>query len=241
MRAFDGYASQRNAGLQLPFRNEWVLLVDADERIPPELAAEMRQFASQATPAVAAARMRRRDYWWGRWLRHAQISPFFIRLIRRGRVHCEREVNEVMVVDGDIHELRHHFDHFPFSKGLDHWVAKHNLYSSMEAELIGRGQEAMPSWRVALFGRDFNRRRLHQKAIFYRLPARPLVKFLYLMLVRGALLDGAPGVRYAVLQSIYEYLIVLKTRELRDRVATEGGKHVPAPASPPADQRCEAP
>jgi hypothetical protein len=163
---------------------------------------------------VAGGRLRRRDIWWGRWLKHAQISPFFIRLVRVGRARYEREINEVLRVDGDIVDLREPFDHFPFSKGLDHWLAKHNVYSRMEAELIAHGGAVVCSWRTALLGADFNERRVHQKALFYRMPARPLVKFLYMVVWRRALLDGWPGVRYAILQSIYEYMIVLKVREL---------------------------
>jgi hypothetical protein len=71
-----------------------------------------------------------------------------------------------------------------------------------------------PSFVTALTHPHFHQRRLHQKAIFYRLPGRPLLKFFYMVLVRGALLDGRAGLTYAALQSFYEYLIVLKTREL---------------------------
>jgi hypothetical protein len=66
---------------------------------------------------------------------------------------------------------------------------------------------------VALFDKDFNIRRFHQKAFFYRLPARPLVKFLYMFIVRRAFLDGPAGINYTLLQCIYEYLISLKARE----------------------------
>ena len=215
LRVFDGYASQRNAGLQLPFRHPWVLIVDADERIPAPLVTEMQAFVTAAAPATAAARMQRRDIWWGTWLRHAQISPYYVRLVRVGRAHYEREVNEVMVVDGAIHELSNAFDHYPFSKGLDHWIAKHNVYSRMEAEVIAAGKGAEPSWSKAFFGRDFNERRLHQKAIFYRMPGRPFIKFIYMLIARRAFMDGAAGIRYATLQAIYEYMIVLKVKELR--------------------------
>ena len=86
----------------------------------------------------------------------------------------------------------------------------------MEAELIFHQQGLQhPSLRSALRDRDFNIRRLHQKALFYRLPGRPLIKWCYMMFLRGAILDGAAGVTYATLQSIYEYMIVLKTKELR--------------------------
>jgi glycosyltransferase involved in cell wall biosynthesis len=214
LRAFDGYASQRNFGLQLPFKHPWVLIVDADERIPTALVVEMQAFVNTAPPAVAAARMRRRDIWWGTWLRHAQISPFYVRLVRIGQAHYEREINEVLVVDGAIHDLHASFDHYPFSKGLDHWIAKHNVYSGMEAALIASGQGLKPSWRTALFGADFNERRGHQKAIFYRLPGRPFIKFFYMLILRRAFLDGAAGIRYASLQAIYEYMIVLKVKEM---------------------------
>jgi glycosyltransferase involved in cell wall biosynthesis len=214
VRAFDGYASQRNFGLRLAFKHRWVLVLDADERVEPALVGEMTAFVTSASSEVAGARLRRRDIWWGTWLKHAQISPWFIRLVRVGRARYEREVNEVMVVDGTVHDLEHTFDHHPFSKGLDHWIAKHNVYSRMEAEVIASGQRGKPSWRTALFDSDFNTRRVHQKGIFYRLPGRPLIKLCYMLFVRGAFLDGWTGIRYACLQSIYEYFIVLKTREI---------------------------
>ena len=159
--------------------------------------------------------MRRRDIWWGRWLKHAQISPFYVRMVRVSRAHYEREINEVLVVDGDIAELTQPFVHYPFSKGLDHWISKHNTYSRMEAEVVAKGLFIKPDWRTALFGGDFSERRVHQKAIFYGLPARPLIKLIYMLIVRRAFLDGWPGVRYAILQAIYEYFIVLKTKEMQ--------------------------
>lgn len=220
-RAFDGYASQRNAGLQLPFKNGWVLVLDADERIPTPLVQEMAAFVQRAPDGVAGARIRRRDIWWGTWLKHAQISPFYVRLVRVGRAHYEREINEVMMVNGDIQDLHESFDHLPFSKGLDHWIAKHNTYSRMEAELIASGQRGEPSWKLAFFHSDFNERRVHQKGLFYRMPGRPFIKFAYMVLVRRAFLDGWAGIRYAVLQSIYEYFIVLKTLEINQRRNSE--------------------
>jgi len=215
-RAFDGFASQRNYGLhRLPFRHDWLLLLDADERVPPPLAAEMAQFVRDAPLSVAAARMRRRDIWWNRWLRHAQMSPFYVRLVRPHRVRYEREVNEFLAVDGDTAELSCYFDHYPFSKGLAQWIDKHNMYSAMEAQIIARSAVTKPSLRTALFGRDFHERRLHQKAIFYRMPFRATVKLAYLLLWRRAFLDGLPGIRYTILVCFYEYLIVLKTKELK--------------------------
>jgi glycosyltransferase involved in cell wall biosynthesis len=215
-RVFDDYATHRNAAFALPFKHSWVLILDADERPTPELSAEMQHVVLEAPANTAGFRLRRRDFLFGTWLKHAQISPYYIRLVRPERAKYTRAINEVLEVDGPVAELLAPLDHFPFSKGIAHWVAKHNTYSTMEAELIVRQQGLQnPSLRTALRDPDFHTRRLHQKALFYRMPGRPLIKWLYMMFLRGAILDGAAGVTYATLQSIYEYFIVLKTRELR--------------------------
>ena len=216
-RVFDNYAAHRNAALrEISFRHPWVLLLDADERIPEGLAREMQRTIAADPGAISGFAIRRRDYLFGIWLKHAQISPFYIRLVRPERARYTRAINEVIEVQGVVGSLSEPMDHFPFSKGIAHWVGKHNIYSTMEAELIVERQGLRkPSLRIALTGHDFHERRLHQKALFYKLPGRSLIKWLYMMFVRGAVLDGSSGVMYATLQSIYEYLIVVKTRELR--------------------------
>jgi glycosyltransferase involved in cell wall biosynthesis len=215
-RDFDDYATHRNAAFALPFKHPWLFLLDADERPTPELSAEMQRVIKEAPANTAGFRVRRRDFLFGTWLKHAQISPYYIRLVRPERAKYTRAINEVLEVDGPVAELIHPLDHFPFSKGIAHWIAKHNTYSTMEAELIFHQQGLQnPSLRAALSNPDFHTRRLHQKALFYRMPGRPLIKWCYMMFVRGAILDGAAGVTYATLQAIYEYFIVLKTKELR--------------------------
>ena len=214
-RVFDNYAAHRNFGFTLPFRHPWVLILDADERPTAELSAEMQDAVRGAAQETAAYRLRRRDFLFGRWLKHAQLTPFYIRLVRPQRARWTRAINEVLEVDGPIAELKEPLDHFPFSKGIAHWVAKHNQYSTMEAELIhSHAGLRDPSLRRALGDADFHTRRLHQKALYYKLPLRPLIKWLYLLVLRGAVLDGRAGVTYATLAAFYEYLIVVKTREL---------------------------
>jgi len=225
-KKFDGYASHRNAALaECAFKHPWVLILDADERVPSPLHIEMIAAARGASPSVSAFRIRRRDFFQGRWLKHAQMSPFYVRLIRVGRAHYEREVNEVLIVDGDVAELSEPFDHFPFSKGIRHWIEKHNVYSTMEAQRWWDEQKGNFdfSWSKAVLSRDFSERRYHQKGLFYRLPGRPLIKFAYMMILRRAFLDGGPGVTYAVLQSIYEYFIVLKQAELVRKLKADAG------------------
>ena len=185
---------------------------------------EMMRFVQSAGGDVAACRIRRRDYLFGTWLKHAQLSPWYIRLVRPDRVRYEREVNEVLVADGPIIDLHESFDHYPFSKGMRHWLDKHNVYSTMEAQQVLKGRQGQIAYSPvkAFFERDFNKRRFHQKELFYRLPARPLLKFFIIYVLRCGALDGRAGFTYAMLQSIYEYMIVLKTRELAAGTAGNG-------------------
>jgi glycosyltransferase involved in cell wall biosynthesis len=216
-RTFEGYASQRNAALiSCQFRHSWVLLLDADERIPDLLAREMLDSVAKAETSISAFRLRRRDFLFGKWLKHSQLTSFYTRLIRPKCARYEREVNEVLRIKGQIAELAEPFDHFPFSKGVSHWIEKHNNYSSMEAIRWIEEQEGREIFNLskALFSKDISERRFHQKGIFYKLPARPLIKWLYMIFCRWSFLDGSAGLTYASLQAVYEYLIVIKAREL---------------------------
>ncbi|HXS11225.1 MAG TPA: glycosyltransferase family 2 protein [Acidobacteriaceae bacterium] len=217
-RTFDTYARQRNAAMQVPFRHPWVLVLDADERASPELSIEIQRAAAEASVNLSAFRIRRRDFLWGTWLKHAQLTPYYVRLLRVGKVHYTRDINEFVEVDGDTGQLSAPLDHMAFSKGIAHWVAKHNQYSTSEAELLVSGDAVRDaSLKDALFASDFHDRRAAQKALFYRMPARPLLKWIYMIFVRGAVLDGTAGVMYATLQSFYEYLIEVKRREILRR------------------------
>ena len=102
-RHFDGYASQRNAALQqLNFKHEWILILDADERVSLELVEEMLSVIKTSLPEQSGFRMRRKDFLFGKWLKHAQISPFYIRLVKKGNARYHREINEVLEVSGKI-------------------------------------------------------------------------------------------------------------------------------------------
>lgn len=218
-------AAHRNWGLRhIPFKHEWVLMLDADERATPELMAAMASMLKQPGDA-AAWRIHRRDYFLGTWIRHVTPSPFNIRLIKPAAVRYERIINPVTIVDGPVGEMDAHFDHFPFSKGLSHWFAKHNGYSTFEAVHIVDGGRSGGEFKLgqALFARDANVRRMHQKALYYRLPLRPLVMFLGLYIGKRGFLDGRAGLVYATLRAIYEYMIVLKVTEIQAGLQ-QGGK-----------------
>ena len=216
-RSFDNWASHQNWGLRnINFRNPWVFYIDADERLTAEAAAEISVISNDFDPGFVAYRIRRRDFFQSRQLRYVQTSPWYIRFFRPEFVHYERLVNPVTNVDGAVGNLRNSLDHYPFSKGISHWLARHNSYSTFEAEQIidNRSSKEPFSLKAAFFQRDFNRRRYHQKELFYRLPARPLIKFFLLYFLKRGFLDGKPGFTYALLQAIYEFMIVIKVQEL---------------------------
>ncbi|MDE2401324.1 MAG: glycosyltransferase family 2 protein [Burkholderiales bacterium] len=217
-------AAHRNWGLRhIPFKYEWLLLLDADERATPELIAGIQ--AMLASPNHCSAyRIHRRDYFLGTWIKHVTPSPFNIRLIKPAAVRYERIINPVTVVNGEVGEMNAHFDHFPFSKGMSHWLAKHNGYSTFEAKHIVGSHQATThfSWRTALFAKDINERRMHQKGIYYKLPLRPLVMFLGLYVGKRGFLDGRAGLVYAMLRAMYEYMIVLKVTEMGTQSFKEG-------------------
>jgi glycosyltransferase involved in cell wall biosynthesis len=213
-RAFDNYAAQRNAGLnKVQFKHPWVLMLDADERVTPELWNEVKTAVDTASPNDCLFHMRRKDYWFGRWLRHSSGYPtWFGRLIRVGRVTIEREINEQYIADGASGFLKEHLLHYPFNKGIAHWLERHNRYSSMEA--IALTEERQQKVYVqGLWSRNPVMRRQTMKRIAYRLPGRPLIMFGYLYFARHGFLDGRAGLRYCILRAMYEYMIDLKAAE----------------------------
>lgn len=223
-RKFDGYASQRNAALTtLNFKYSWILILDADERVPIELVPLLKKAVETASEDVGGFRIRRRDFLGSTWLKHSQMTPFYIRLVRQGKALYHREVNEVLLVDGKVDDINGYFDHYPYSKGFTHWLQKHNVYSTLEAKRwIDEYQSNMSfSLKKALFSSDFSEKRYHQKGLFYKMPGRPFVRWLYLVIYRRAFLDGWAGLTNATLQAIYEYFIILKTKEMLSKKATE--------------------
>jgi glycosyltransferase involved in cell wall biosynthesis len=216
-RAFDNWSAHQNWAVQnIEFRHPWVLYLDADERCTAELRDEVLRRATAVAPE-AAFRVRRKDFFMGRWLKHAQLYPtWLVRVFRPRRIQYERLVNPVARVDGDIGMLDGHLLHYPFSHGIAHWIARHNRYSDMEA-VEARRARTSNGGAGRLLSSDPNERRRALKDLFFKLPARPAVKFLYYYAWRRGFLDGRAGLTYATLQAFYEYMIRCKERELGRR------------------------
>ena len=104
-KKFDGYASQRNAALAVEYKNPWVLMVDVDEQVPDDLRQEACAVTQSASEEVALFRVRRKDFFMGKWIKHSSGYPtWFGRLLRVGRVRVEREINEEVPAPPDTQD-----------------------------------------------------------------------------------------------------------------------------------------
>jgi glycosyltransferase involved in cell wall biosynthesis len=217
-RRFDNYAAQRNAALTtVTYQHPWVLMVDADERVPSELSAEILETVATADPRTAMYRMRRKDFFMDKWLRRSSGYPtWFGRLMRLGRVRVEREVNEEYIADGQVGHLRGHLHHYPFNRGVAYWFERHNRYSTMEAAAKVSLHRSRIELRALFNGDPIDRRRTLKQLLYY-VPLRPQIVFLYLYVVRLGLLDGRAGFHFSRMRATYEMLIDLKVAESRRR------------------------
>jgi glycosyltransferase involved in cell wall biosynthesis len=217
-RAFDNYAAQRNAALTtVTYKYPWVLMVDADERVPPELAREVAAAVASARADTAMFRMRRKDFFLGQWLKRSSGYPtWFGRLVRIGRVRVERDINEEYIADGIVQPLGGHLYHYPFNKGVSYWFERHNRYSSMEA-VAKVAMLVDPIVSRKLFTSDPIARRRILKRLLYRLPLRPFIVFLYLYVIRLGMLDGRAGFYFSRMRAIYEFFIDVKVLEAKRR------------------------
>jgi len=227
---FNGtWPKKKNWSLEnLPFKHEWVFILDADEVLPPGTEAEVREIVTQPGHPVDGYWINRRFMFMGRWLKHAYYPNWNLRLFRHRLGRYEKltevdtqsgdnEVHEHVVVQGTTGFLKSEMDHYAFPS-VAVFVEKHNRYSNWEARvaldryLRGSGGQLQKS-QVGI------RRRL--KRLSQSLPCRPLLRFLYVYLAQRGFLDGREGYYFARLHGIYEFLSVAKTFELKKGVGQD--------------------
>ena len=219
---FESHGRQRTWMLRsVPAKYEWVYILEADERMTPELFQEcLEATKSQEYIGYYVAE---RVMFMGSWIRRSTQYPRYqMRLFRKDKVwfsdygHTEREV-----CDGKTSFLKETYPHYTCSKGLSRWIEKHNRYSTDEAkETLRQLQQGRVSWGDLFFGKTEVERRRALKDLSLRLPFRPLLRFIYMYFFLGGFLDGQAGFAWCTLQTFYEYLILLKVWEL---------KHMPLP------------
>ena len=222
------WPKKKNWALEnLPFKHEWVFILDADEVIPPGSEEEFRAIVSDANHAVAGYWINRRFMFMGKWLRHAYYPNWNLRLFRHRLGRYEKltdvdtqsgdnEVHEHVVVAGATGRLRSEMDHYAFPS-VAVFVEKHNRYSNWEARValdrfLHSSSGQLQQRNVGL------RRKLKQWS--QALPFRGLLRFLYVYVWQRGFLDGRAGYYFARLHGFYEFLSVAKTYELKHQAAT---------------------
>jgi len=216
-KPWEGYARQKNWALDhLPFESPWILILDADESVTPELREEILQVISRPVQNVpyAGFYLNRVTLFMGREIHHCAYFPAWnLRLFKRGRARYEqRNVHEHMIVQGATSHLRHLLRHQD-RRGLEHFIAKHNRYSTLEAMEIYRHREPWPGW-WGFFNDRVARRRYVKYCIAPKLALPWFLRFVYMYFIRGGILDRRPGLSLCLLISTYELFIRVKYNEL---------------------------
>lgn len=207
----------------VPWRHEWVFILDADERITPELANELRRVVQ--APAADGYYVNRRFWFLDGWLLHSGYYPSWnLRFFRHrlGRYEQlagldatnsgDNEVHEHVILQGRTARLAHELEHYAFPT-IDVWLEKHIRYSNWEARLLAAGSGLEATLPAALHPELARKRRL--KRLAARLPFRPTLRFLYHYVLRLGVLDGYRGYVFCRLMAFYEFLSSAKAGELR--------------------------
>jgi glycosyltransferase involved in cell wall biosynthesis len=211
-----GYAAQKNWALaNLPIETEWVLFLDADERLTDTSRSEIREAVSRAD--VNGYYIARENIVLGRRLRYAWWYPDYqMRVFRRGCARYEdRLVHEHVIVDGQADYLREPLIHENL-KGVDAWMQRHIRYARLEAEEMRKAsrEQSNGSVKASFRGSRAEKRRALKTRVWYRLPMRPAIRFFWMYFVKRGFLDGRAGLAYCELVAAYEALIDANLLEL---------------------------
>ncbi len=213
--AFEGFGKQRNWAIDhTEPKHDWILILDADEKVPPELVEEMRQRLSVPSQEIGAYRLRRRFHMWGKWLKHSSLYPtWVVRLIHKSRVRYENRGHaETQTVVGEIGEL--YADLIDENlKGLDDWFERQRRYARAEAK-FELEQEARSPAALSLFASDPLVRRAALKHLASRAPGRAITYFLYSYLLRGGYRDGRDGLVFCTMRALFQQLVVIEKYDM---------------------------
>jgi glycosyltransferase involved in cell wall biosynthesis len=214
----------------LPIAHEWILLLDADEILTPELTEEIR--AAIQNPAIDGYFILLRTWFLGRVLRHGDVGLWKLCLFRRGkgRYECrlknqdasmaDMEVHEHVVVEGATARLRNSLIHQNV-ESLSHYIQKHDEYSNWESRVLLQRVENInkdedKDLPPSLVGTQAQRRRWLKRKLF-AVPGSPVLLFLYRYVLRLGFLDGVPGLIYCGFQAVQMFHTKAKIYELKSR------------------------
>jgi glycosyltransferase involved in cell wall biosynthesis len=205
-------AEQRNWALEnCNLKGEWVLFLDADETISPELAIEIQRVCDDKDNAYNAFELPARYLFWGKWLKLTQGYPnWHSRLLKKGEVTFSGGVWEHFSEGAKIGRITIPYDHFANSKGFSDWLERHDRYSTWDAENVVKFLETGQISSLAT-NRKLKLRLLAAK--FWLL--RPIIRFLQMYILRLGFLEGWQALIFCLLYAVYEFMTVVKIIELK--------------------------
>lgn len=229
---FENYAVQRNwAQKNLPLAYDWVLHLDSDERVTPELCSALKAFfGNDEQRGVDGLLVARRTVFMGRWIRHGGHYPVYhLRIFRHAKGHCEdRLYDQHFIVTGIVTKV--HGDLIDtITTDLDSWSQRHIRWAHLEAQQQSTKQSTLapkPELLIqgSLMGNPIERRRWLRSRLFYRQPLfwRAFAYFCYRYFFRLGILDGTEGLIFHFLQGFwFRFYIDAKLWELRYRLRME--------------------
>jgi glycosyltransferase involved in cell wall biosynthesis len=174
--------------------HDWVLCLDADERVSPPLAASIRDAFARGAPQPAAFALARRNRFLGRWLAHGEGYPdWTVRLFDRRRARWSDDaVHERVIVDGATERLGGDLLHAS-AESLDAYIAKQNRYTTLQAEALHARGDRANATRIAL---------------------APLARFLRFYVLKLGFLDGVAGFAHIAIGAFASFLKYAKLRAL---------------------------
>lgn len=218
---FDNYSKQRNWALEnLPIKNEWILNLDADHRVTPELIEELKILFSKGNPAeVNGFLISRRTIFMGRWIKHGGHYPtYHANMFRKGFGKCEEKLydqhflvtGKLLTLKGDIVDI--------ITDSLTSFTERHNKWSTLEAEYQLSVNKNDVVIKAELGGNAIQRRRA-LKNIYEKFPlfVRPFLYFIQRYFFRLGFLDGKEGLIFHFLQGFwFRFLIDAKIWEKKN-------------------------
>jgi glycosyltransferase involved in cell wall biosynthesis len=219
---FETHAKQINWGLEnLPISTPWIMRLDADERLTPELAEELKKTLPQTPKQITGYQVKRRVFFMGRWIRHGGYYPtWLLRIWRTGLGTCEqRWMDEhIILSQGEVANLKHDIID-ENQKGLTFWTDKHNRYADREVkDLLGVTLDEQDDLLNTNQFSQAGQRRWVKKNLYGRSPLflRAFIYFLMRYIIGLGFLDGIQGLIFHFLQGFwYRFLVDAKIYELR--------------------------
>jgi len=199
LEEWKGFSRQKNSAVEKT-QNDWILSLDADERVSPDLHEEIKQALGEHSPPYDGYFIPRKNFFLGRWIRHCGWYPdYTLRLFRKSRGRFqERAVHERVEVQGKVGYLQHPLEHETY-RSLGDFFERMDRYSTLAAQEMQR--EGRP-YRIS------------------DLLFRPFLTFLQMYLLRAGFLEGYPGFLLSVLYSIYTFAKYSKLKEMKENATS---------------------